>query len=887
MRRTLIKFIVTALMAVTFTSISLAQTRMEVRSVDSDSLISYLRTNLGMKVYFARDSKDRAEYSVSAPSDKFVDAAVKELSGKGYVCTFYDGGLYVTSGPGIASSLPTGYFDEAVSGGNDELEKYIQEENAIAAFQNRVYEIGDGNSGHTGKARVSGHVTNIATGEPLIGVSVLDEATGTYAVTDTYGFYTILMPVGEGRLSFSGYSMEDMTLNVNVNDDGGLDVLMKEKVTSLKEAVISAESVAAHKDAKMGVETVRINTLTHVPVAFGEADVLKVVTTLPGVKSVGEASSGFNVRGGSVDQNLILFNDGTIFNPSHMFGIFSAFNTEVINDVQLYKSSIPVEFGGRISSVLDIRGREGNSNKVEGSLGVGLLTSRFHLEGPLKKGKTTFLIGARTTYSDWMMKLIPENSGYHNGKAQFYDINASISHKFNDRTSIHAYGYFSRDRFSFTGDTLFRYRNINASVKLRSNFSSNHNMVASVGYDQYSNDLMDTYQTYAAYKYSTAIRQAWGKVNFKYMVNENHTVSYGGNLISYIMNPGKRTPMGDMSMIRHDAIPTESALEMALYAGDNWRINSKLSLEGGVRLTGFTAFESPRFYGMPEARISGKYSFLPNLSLKAGFNTMRQYIHLVTNTASISPMDTWKICDKNIRPQDGWQAAAGLYWSFADNQFDMSVETYYKRMYNYLDYKSGAVLVMNHNLADDLVPTRGQAYGVEFMIKKPHGKLNGWIAYTYARTLLQEMQDRGVSTINGGAWYPAAHDKPHDVKVVANYKFTHRYSVSMNLDYSTGRPVTLPVGQYYYGGGLRLAYSERNGYRIPDYFRLDLAMNIEAGHYLKALTHCSVTFGVYNVTGRKNAYSVYFTTSGGTDVTGHKLCVFASPIPYINLNLKF
>ncbi|MBO6220664.1 MAG: TonB-dependent receptor, partial [Bacteroidales bacterium] len=272
---------------------------------------------------------------------------------------------------------------------------------------------------------------------------------------------------------------------------------------------------------------------------------------------------------------------------------------------------------------------------------------------------------------------------------------------------------------------------------------------------------------------------------------------------------------------------------------------------------------------------------------KAGFNSMRQYIHLISNTTAISPMDTWKLCDADIRPVDGWQGAGGMYWTVFDGKMDLSLEGYWKNTWNVLDYKSGATLTMNDRLADDLVRTRGKAYGVEFMAKKTVGKLSGWASYSYSRTFLQEMEDRGINTINRGDWYSASYDKPHDFKLVANYAITARYSLSANVDYSTGRPVTIPVGYYYYGGGYRLAYSARNSYRIPDYFRLDLAINIDPGHSLKALTHTSITLGCYNVTGRKNTYSVYYSTDQGRNLKGYRVCVFATQIPYINLNILF
>jgi len=877
---------VTSFLFICISQLLAAQDVFEVKRIETDSLITVLRNDFGQKVYFLHNEKDENTYTIQERRGNFVSAALQQLRQKGYTVSSYDGAWYVATGLPINDSLPEAFFDDHSNDIQVEYADYLSEEVQTATFANRVYEIGDRKDGRTGKARVSGYVTDAQTGEPIIGVSVSDDKTGTYSVTDAYGFYNIPMSIGDGSLSFNGYSLDELKLKVLVNDDGNLNVVMHEHVNALKEAVVSAESTAAHRDPGMGVERMRVNVIAKVPVAFGEGDVLKVVTTLPGVKSVGEASSGFNVRGGSVDQNLILFNEGTIFNPSHMFGIFSAFNTEVINDVQLYKSSIPSEFGGRLSSVLDIKGREGNANKVQGSLGIGLLTSRFHIEGPLKKGKTTFLVGGRTTYSNWMLNLL-KSSSYNGGKAQFYDLNASISHKFNDHNSLHVYGYYSRDKFAFSKDTTFRYSNINASIKWRNNFSQNHGFVLAAGYDQYGNILDNQMNEWEAYTYKTYVRQAYAKLNFKSMPVENHTIKYGMQAIAYFMSPGIKTPYNNASAIEAKNMGIEKALELSAYAGDTWNMGEKVSMEYGLRLSGFTSIDDPKFYGMPEGRFSIRYSPIPKLSLKAGVNSMRQYIHLVTNTSSVSPMDTWKLSDSKLKPTDGWQGAAGIYWTIGESLLDLSVEGYYKQMWNYFDYKSGAILMMNDNLSDALVPTRGQAYGVEFMIKKPQGKLNGWIAYTYSRTLLKEMQDRGLETINGGAWYPAAHDKPHDLKVVGNYKFTHRYSLSMNIDYSTGRPVTVPVGKYYYGGGIRLAYSDRNGYRIPDYFRMDLAFNIDPGHYLKAIAHTVITIGVYNVTGRKNAYSVYYSTNGGGSIQGYKLCVFACQVPYININLKF
>jgi len=789
----------------------------------------------------------------------------------------------------IYTSLPAGFFDSGrKENADDELLRLINAGNEMVTFANKVYDVGRPEDAHGDRAVVRGTVRDVLSGEPIAGVAVFDDRTGSYTMTDDGGGFRISLPLGEGVLGFSGYSLEDLKLNVIVYSDGGLDVVMKERITALKEAVVSAESMVNHRDARMGIEKVRINTITKIPSAFGEADVMKAVLTLPGVKSVGEASTGFNVRGGSSDQNLVLFNDGTIYNPSHFFGIFSAFNTDVINDIELYKSSIPAEFGGRISSVLDVRGREGNAKKVQGSLGLGLLTSRFHLEGPIQEDRTTFIVGGRTTYSNWLFGFLPENSAYAGGRASFSDLNASVTHRVDDRNTIQAYGYWSRDGFSFDRDTTFHYSNLDVSLKWRHTVSGRTGLTAVAGYDRYTNTVDDDFNAVSAYSLTTDINQAFVKAGFKSVLNDHHSLAYGASAVLYDLNPGTMSPLTDTSLVAYKVLDRQRALEPALYAGDTWKPGERLSVDMGVRISGFEALTPARkFYWTPELRVSGKYSFRENLSVKAGFNSMSQYIHLITNSSSVSPMDAWQLAGAELKPQRGWQAAAGFYWTVRDNTIDLSIESYYKSVLNCLDYKSGATLIMNEHLADDVVETYGKAYGVEFMVKKALGKLNGWMAYTYSRSLLREMQDRGVETINRGEWYPAPHDKPHDFKLVGNYKFTHRYSLSVNVDYSTGRPVTVPVAVYEYGGGKRLQYSLRNGYRIPDYFRMDLALNIDPGHYLRKLTHMSWTIGVYNVTGRKNPYSVYYTTQGGTSVRGYMISVFATPIPYLNLNLKF
>ena len=786
--------------------------------------------------------------------------------------------------PGTGNGLPDGYFAERQV---DTTRVQYADTPLLATYRNKVYTVG--NSGlDNGKPVkiVRGVVTEAETGEPMYGVVVFDEATRTYTRTDRTGTYRIGVPGGENVLNFSYEGKEELALRVIVQSDGGLNVVMTDKVTMLKEAVVSAESMAQHRNTEMGVEKVSVKTMNKIPSAFGEGDVIKAVLTLPGIKSVGEASGGFNVRGGSADQNLILFNGSTIYNPTHLFGIFSAFNPDIVSNVELYKSSIPAEYGGRVSSVLRVDSKDGDMQHWKGSAGIGVLTSRLQVEGPIVKGKTSVNAGGRITYSDWIMKRLPKNSAYAGGSAGFADANFGLTHRFDANNSLHVYGYYANDRFTFGGDTTFRYNNLNASVvwKHRSKIGRTE---VSAGYDRYTNRLSAHEWESGAYDLDTYIRQVFLRMDRKRQLGLYHELAWGMHMTHYMLDPGILTPFGFDSMVRARTLKRENAEEPAFYLSDTWKPTDEFSLEGGVRVSTFFALKDETVYfGLPDLRLAVKYSPLENLSFKAGLNSLTQYIHLISNTSAVSPMDTWKLSDAAIKPTWGWQGAGGVYWTELNTGIDFSAELYYKRTRFALDFRPGAQLAMNPDLADDLIPVFGRAYGVEVMAKKTTGKITGWLSYTYSRAHQKEMQDRGNETIAGGDWYNAPYDKPHEFKLVTNFALTHRYSFSVNVDYSTGRPVTVPIGTYWYGGNWRMAYAERNSFRIPDYFRTDVAFNIDPGHYLKAAFHTTITVGVYNVTGRKNPYSVFFKNDSGV-ANGYMLSVFATQIPYVNLNILF
>jgi len=595
-----------------------------------------------------------------------------------------------------------------------------------------------------------------------------------------------------------------------------------------------------------------------------------------------------------------------------MFGLFSTFNPDIVDNMELYKSGIPAKYGGRISSVLEINTKDGNRKKFQGAASIGLLTSRLTLEAPLFKGKGSYIVAGRTTYSDWLLGMIPEKSGYKNGSAGFYDLNGSVNYKIDENNSVYLTGYYSRDRFRFTNKDQYAYQNANFSAKWRHIFNPRFTSIYVAGYDHYSYTTKDTSNVFNAYALDFAINQMFAKADFSYYLSNSHKLNAGINTIFYRLNPGNCLPANPQSLIREERLLTEKSLESAVYFSDQWEISHKWMVNAGIRYTMFNVL-GPRIYNVytpghlplletvlgcdsagkgvvktyhgPEFRLSLRYIIDDNTSVKAGVNTMRQNIHKISNTTVMSPTDTWKLSDAFIRPQTGIQYVVGLFRNFAKNTVETSIETYYKTMSNYLDYRGGAKLLMNPHIETEVAGVEGKAYGVELMLKKTQGKLNGWVSYTWSRTLLHRHEEL-ASSANVNKWYPSDFDKPHEIKFVGNFKFTHRYSLSLNCDYSTGRPITLPISKYTFKGIEYVYYSERNKYRIPDFFRMDASFNIEAGHRLTKLTHSYFTFGVYNLTGRKNAYSVYYASENGV-IKGYQLSIFGVPIPYISYNIKF
>ena len=760
---------------------------------------------------------------------------------------------------------------------------------------------------------LSGYVKNARTGKPIPDLSLIIRNRRVGTVTDENGFYEILVPVGENLFETKALGIESQQKRVLIYNDGQLDFDLNESIEQLDEVVVEADKTKNVEEEITGSTTIESEETKDIPMVLGERNILSVATTLPGITNAGEGATGLNVRGGKTDQNLILLDNGVVYNPTHFFGIFQALNPFVTKGVDIYKGNVPAEFGGRLSSVFDITTIDGNVDTFSGEASIGPVTANLMLEIPVVKEKSSLVLGGRGAYSDWILRSLDEES-LKNSSASFYDIVANYTHKINENNQVKATGYYSKDAFSITSDSLYGYSNRLFSFDWKHKFNEKNNGNLIITNSEYAFDIDFDGQANNDFNLGYSIAETEAKLKFKFLWNDNHTIDYGISSKLYNVKPGFIEPTGTESIIRPFSVAEDRALESAIFIGDNIKIGDKIGIEAGIRYSFYAALgestqrvyaagqprnqatlidsvsynknEIIKTYGGPEFRISGRYSFSDDFSVKAGFNSMYQYIHTLSNTTTVSPIDTWKLSDSNIKPQRSNQVSLGFFKNFADDMYELSLEGYYKTSEDILDFKTGAQLLLNDNIEREVLQGEGQAYGVEFLVRKNSGKLNGWLGYTYSRSLIKFASDFAEERINGGEFFPSNFDKPHDVSLVANWKFTTRYSASVNFSYQTGRPVTYPIGQYNFNNSEYVFYSNRNEFRIPDYYRLDLGINIEGNHRIKKFAHSFWNISVYNVLGRANPYSVFFVSEGG-EVKAFKSSIFSIPIPSITYNFKF
>lgn len=747
---------------------------------------------------------------------------------------------------------------------------------------------------------VSGTVKSKKTGETLIGSSVRSGQTGT--ITNEYGFYSLTLPAGKHSLEFSSLGHEQERAEFELKADTVLHILLEPESPELSEVVVKATAKGRSiGGAQMGVEHLSVKEIKNIPVLLGERDALKVMQLLPGVKSAGDGNSGFYVRGGAADQNLILLDEAPVYNASHLLGFFSTFNSDAIKDITMYKGGMPSQYGGRLSSVVDIKMNDGNNQDFNVSGGIGILSAKLNVEGPLQKDRSSFLVTARRTYADLFAKL-SKDSAQRDNTLYFYDLNVKLNYILGEKDRVYLSGYFGQDKLGVgstfgmgwgNGTGTLRWNHI-FNKKLFSNTSlifSNYNYKISIRSGNYDFTIF------------SQIRDWNIKEEFQWYLNSKNSIRFGFNVIKHTIRPGEVRPSSEQSSVNENILEKRKSLDYALFAGNTWKAGNRLSVTYGVRLSAFsilggdfydidadgnvidTIHYNPndvvKTYFNIEPRISASYRLDDITSIKAAYVRNVQNLHLLTNSTSSSPTDKWVASTNIIKPEISDQVSVGFYKNIFNDQYEITTEAYYKSMQNQIDYRDGADLFLNSNaIESQLLFGKGRAYGLEMMIKKRAGKFTGWLSYTISKT------ERKIDGINNGQWYNARQDRTHDIAIVGMYQLNKKWALSANWIFYTGDAITYPSGKYRIDDQVFFYYTERNGYRMPAYHRLDLGATVQ----LKKMKKWSseLAFGIYNAYGRQNAYTIQFRENPDnpeqTEAVQTALFRF---IPSISYNFKF
>lgn len=768
------------------------------------------------------------------------------------------------------------------------------------------------------KVTISGTIVNSQNNETLIGVSIYIPELQSGTTTNEYGFFSLSIPKGDYTLQVSYMGFQTSEEKISLQQNLRKNISLESSTQNLEEIVITErKNIANIKKPEMSVNKLTIQEIKKMPAVMGETDILKSILQLPGVTNAGEGASGFNVRGGAADQNLILLDEALLYNSSHLFGFFSVFNSDAIKDLKLYKGGIPSRFGGRVSSVLDIYQKEGNSNEFHMNGGIGVISSRLLAEGPLEKGKGSFLVAGRSSYAHLFLKLTDnKNSAY------FYDLNTKLSYKLNENNSLFLSGYFGRDVFDI-GD---QFNNVygNAVLNLRWNhlysekLFSNLSMIYS---DYYYGLKLDV----AGLNWDSGIKNYNIKYDFKHYISDRYKMTYGLNAVYYDFNPGTVSPTGASSGINREQLDKKYALEPALYVDAEQEITDKLSINYGFRYSMFYRMgqQDMNIYANNEAvtfnpelqiyekgkpigtehfgsgktiasfdnlepRLAVSYQLDDNQSIKASYNRMSQYIHLVSNTASPTPLDVWAPSDNFIKPQLLDQVALGYFRNFHNDDYTLETEIYYKKVKNRIDYIDGADLIANKAIEQVILNGRSRSYGLEVLLRKNSGKLNGWISYTLSRSEQQTPGRTALETgINNGKWYSTGYDKTHNLAITASYKLTEKWSFGSTFALQSGQPVTYPNGQYEYGGVIVPSYGARNEDRLPAYHHLDVSATYIPKPDKKKGWQGEWVFSIYNLYNRMNSASMTFRQNEDTGRNeAVRLSIFGF-IPSVTYNFKF
>jgi hypothetical protein len=773
---------------------------------------------------------------------------------------------------------------------------------------------------------ISGTISEAASNETLIGVTVAIPELRTGTTTNEYGFYSISLPKGDYDIVVSYLGFKEISQTVSLNANKKINFKLEEEAEQLDEVIVSddAERLDIRKP-QMSVNGLKVQTIKKIPVVLGEADVIKSLLLLPGVTSAGEASSGFNVRGGAADQNLILLDEATIFNSSHLFGFFSVFNPDAIKDIKLFKGGIPSRYGGRVSSVLEIFQREGNSKETKFTGGIGAVASRLLVEGPIIKDRTAFLAGGRASYAHLFLPLFDLNN-----KAYFYDVNTKISHKVNDKNSIYLSGYFGRDVFSINESFVNVYGNAVGNFRWNHLFSDKLFSNLSLIYSDYFYGLeLD----FVGFEWDSGIRNFNLKYDLKHYLNDKLQINYGLNNIYYVFNPGKIIPNSPESGIVEEQLTKKYANEAAVYVDVEQKVTENLSINYGLRVSHFNRLGQDELfvyqnnqpvifdpfqlvyreanpidtinpgrgtnlatYTNLEPRVSLAYTLNKKNSVKASYTRLAQYLHLLSNTSSPTPLDVWTPSGPFIEPQLLDQYALGYFRNINNGEYSIELEGFYKDIQNRIDYIDGADLIANNAIEQVILNGEARAYGLEFLLRKNEGKFQGWLAYTLSKSEQRTpgrpaVVDNGRSNlesgINFGEWYNTPYDKTHDIALYGNYSLNNSWSFNSNFIFQTGQPTNFPVGQFEFEGLVVPFFGLRNQTRLPNYHRLDIAATLKPKKNENREFQSEWVFSIYNVYNRRNAASINFRQNQDTGSNEAVRTAIFGIVPSITYNFKF
>lgn len=761
---------------------------------------------------------------------------------------------------------------------------------------------------------ISGQILDVRSGDPIANANIQfgDQNLGT--TSDEKGNFSIVLPSGLHVITISLINYESQVIDLAAFDDGIIRVSLEKSPLMLDELVFRDESSREIRTTRIGQSQLVMLDIKRSPSFMGQPDLVRQVQTLPGVTTVGEAATGFNVRGGSVDQNLILFDGLPVFNSGHAFGFFSAFNPDVIRDVSFIKGGIPAEYGGRVSSVMDIITKDGDYEKWNGTAGIGLITGNMSLNGPLMKDKTSLAMSFRSTYSNWLIRsLRTDYINMENSSVFFYDATLKLAQRISDRSKLSITGYSSKDAFSLVADSVYQWHNLVGAVRFDHQFSDQLSAEFVVGTTVYGYRVENLD---VATSSELAFRISANNISSGFHYESGrYTLNFGWQLMQYVFQPGYLKPLSEQSNTLETSLDKQFALENAWYISTEWSAAERLFIEGGLRLSVFSSYgpaainqykpgvpreitsivdtlffdrrETIKTFVRPEPRLSIRWMTGQSSSLKMGYNRMYQYLHLVTNTAAVTPIDIWQPSGYFFKPQHADQVSVGYFTGFKERKYDVSAELFYKSIRNIIDFKDGARLTMNRNLETELLQGKGYSYGIETSISKNTGRLTGSVNYTYSRAFRKMDDASSGESINRGKEYPANFDQPHIINFSWKYNLSRRHYFTGNFTYHSGRPITIPLSVFAYENTTVAYFSERNQYRIPDYHRLDLAFVIEGNHRRGKRIHGTWFFSFYNVYARKNPYTIFFKSSGQGIPSPYQLSIVGTVLPSLSYNLKF